>query len=29
MGAPIPPGLFGENLRVAGLDVDAAVVRER
>ena len=29
LGAPVEPGLFGENLRVSGLDVDAAVVGER
>ena len=29
LGTAIGPGLFGENLRVAGLDVDAALVGER
>ena len=29
LGAALEPGLFGENLRVAGLDIDAAVVGER
>lgn len=29
LGAAVEPGLFGENLRVAGLDVDAAVLGER
>ena len=26
---PVPPGLFGENLRVRGLDVNGAVIGER
>lgn len=29
LGRPIPPGLFGENLRTAGVDVDGAEVGER
>ena len=29
LGRDIPPGLFGENLRVAGLDVSSARVGER
>ena len=29
LGRPIPPGLFGENLRTAGLDVDGAEIGER
>ncbi|MFZ7086905.1 MOSC domain-containing protein [Curtobacterium sp. RRHDQ10] len=29
LGRPIPPGLFGENLRVGGLDVTRALVGER
>lgn len=29
LGRPIPPGLFGENLRTAGLDVNAAEIGER
>ncbi|WP_104160399.1 MOSC domain-containing protein [Arthrobacter sp. ZGTC212] len=29
LGADIPPGLFGENLRIAGLPVSEAVIGER
>jgi MOSC domain-containing protein YiiM len=29
LGRPIPDGQFGENLTIAGLDVDAAIVGER
>ena len=29
LGRPIPPGLFGENLRLAGLDPTAALIGER
>ncbi|WP_426626024.1 MOSC domain-containing protein [Leifsonia sp. McL0607] len=29
LGRPIPPGLFGENLRTVGLDVDGAEIGER
>ena len=29
LGRDIPPGLFGENLRTAGIDVDGAVIGER
>ncbi|MFB9745965.1 MOSC domain-containing protein [Leifsonia shinshuensis] len=29
LGRPVPPGLFGENLRTSGLDVDGAEIGER
>lgn len=29
LGRPLPPGAFGENLTVAGLDVDASLIGER
>ncbi len=29
LGAPVPAGAFGENLRLAGVDVDGAVLGER
>jgi len=29
LGRELPPGWFGENLRVAGMDVNAAVIGER
>lgn len=29
LGRPVPPGLFGENLRTAGVDVSGALVGER
>jgi MOSC domain-containing protein YiiM len=29
LGRPVPPGLFGENLRISGLDVTNAEVGER
>lgn len=29
LGRPLPPGFFGENLRVAGFDVNAARIGER
>lgn len=29
LGRPIPPGLFGENLRTSGLEVDGAEIGER
>ncbi len=29
LGRPIPPGLFGENLRTRGIDVTGAVIGER
>lgn len=29
LGRPLPPGFFGENLRTAGIDVNAALVGER
>ncbi|CAM5448375.1 MOSC domain-containing protein YiiM OS=Leifsonia shinshuensis OX=150026 GN=HNR13_000143 PE=4 SV=1 [Leifsonia shinshuensis] len=29
LGRPVPPGLFGENLRTCGLDVDGAEIGER
>ncbi len=29
LGRDVPPGLFGENLRTSGVDVDGAVVGER
>lgn len=29
LGRPVPPGLFGENLRTCGLDVSGAVIGQR
>ena len=29
LGYPVPPGLFGENLRIAGLDVNQALIDEQ
>lgn len=29
LGAPVPPGMFGENLTLEGLDLSAALVGER